>query len=108
MWQYLPQRQLRTLIHRFATKEAAKFKLGSPEFYLWRVRRLKAVAVFEKRFGGDSVFSKDTRERMFVLSSISTNKTVTENWIRLNCEEASNKVIHPTSKSDAAGSVRDK
>ncbi len=54
------------------------------------------------------VFSKDTRERMFVLSSISTNKTVTENWIKLNCEEASNKVIHPTSKSGAAGSDRDK
>ncbi|MDV2963097.1 hypothetical protein RU080_15245, partial [Shewanella algae] len=52
VWQNLPQRQLRTLIHRFATKEAAKLKQGSSEFYVWRVRRLKAVAVFEKRFGG--------------------------------------------------------
>ena len=52
VWQNLPQRQLKTLIHRFATKEAARLKLGDREFNVWRVRRLKAVAVFEKRFGG--------------------------------------------------------
>ena len=52
IWQSLPQRQLKTLIHRFATKEAARLRLGNREFNLWRTRRLKAVAIFEKRFGG--------------------------------------------------------
>lgn len=71
VWQNLPQRQLRTLIHRFATKEAAKLKQGSSEFYVWRVRRLKAVAVFEKRFGGVPAIFK--MRKMTVLKSYYMN-----------------------------------
>ena len=74
VWQNLPQRQLRTLIHRFATKEAAKLKHGSPEFYVWRVRRLKAVAVFEKRFGGVPAIFK--MHKMTVLKSYYINNGV--------------------------------
>ncbi|QHD55766.1 hypothetical protein GM320_13745 [Shewanella algae] len=74
VWQNLPQRQLRTLIHRFATKEAAKLKQGSSEFYVWRVRRLKAVAVFEKRFGGVPAIFK--MRKMTVLKSYYINNGV--------------------------------
>lgn len=74
VWQNLPQRQLRTLIHRFATKEAAKLKQGSREFYVWRVRRLKAVAVFDKRFGGVPAIFK--MHKMTVLKSYYINNGV--------------------------------
>lgn len=74
VWQNLPQRQLKTLIHRFATKEAAKLRLGSPEFYIWRVRRLRAVAVFEKRFGGVPATFK--ARKMAVLKSYYINNGV--------------------------------
>lgn len=74
VWQNLPQMQLKTLIHRFATKEAAKLKLGRREFYIWRIRRLKAVSVFEKRFGGVPAVFK--MRKMTVLKSYHINNGV--------------------------------
>ena len=66
-WQKIPQKQLKTLIHRFATREAGNLNVGRPEFGLWRVRRLRAVNVYEKRFGGvPEIFKK---RKMPVLKS---------------------------------------
>lgn len=45
------QLQLKSLIHRFATREAKAIRSGD-SFYLWRVRRLRAVGIYENRFGG--------------------------------------------------------
>ena len=50
-WQKIPQNQLKTLIRRFAIREAGNLSVGRPEFGLWRVRRLRAVNIYEKRFG---------------------------------------------------------
>ncbi len=47
----LPQLQLKSLIHRFATREAKAIRNGG-RFYLWRIRRLRAVDIYENRFGG--------------------------------------------------------
>ena len=74
IWQNLPQRQLKTLIHRFATKEAVKLKLGSREFNIWRVRRLKAAAIFEKRFSGVPIIFK--MRKMPVLNSYYINNGI--------------------------------
>lgn len=45
------QLQLKSLIQRFATREAKAIRTRG-SFFLWRVRRLRAVAIYEKRFGG--------------------------------------------------------
>ena len=50
-WNQIHQMQLKSLIHRFATREAHSISTGKP-FYFWRVKRLGAVAVYESRFGG--------------------------------------------------------
>ena len=42
---------LKSMIQRFATREASAIRKGNA-FYLWRVRRLRAAEIYEKRFGG--------------------------------------------------------
>lgn len=66
-WQKIPQNQLKTLIRRFATREAGNLNVGHPEFGLWRVRRLRAVDAYEKRFGGVPELFK--KRKMPVLKS---------------------------------------
>jgi hypothetical protein len=48
-WQRAEPGQLKGLIKRFATREERARKSGKPVF-LWRTRRLKAVAIYEARF----------------------------------------------------------
>src|SRR5690349_10532576 len=48
-WQRAEAGQLKGLIKRFATRENQVRKRGKPSF-LWRTRRLKAVAIYEARF----------------------------------------------------------
>lgn len=45
------QLPLKSMIQRFSTREASAIRRGNG-FYLWRVRRLRAVEIYEKRFGG--------------------------------------------------------
>jgi len=48
--------------------------MGNREFNLWRTRRLKAVAIFEKRFGGvPTIFKK---RKMLVLKSYYINNGI--------------------------------
>ena len=49
-WESISDRQLKSLIQRFATREAKLMAKGRPSFNVWRNRRLKAVEVFEQRF----------------------------------------------------------
>ena len=66
----LPQRQLKSLIHRFATREAKFLRDGSSHFYIWRMKRLQAVGVYENRFSGaPEIFKK---RKMPVLKSYYT------------------------------------
>lgn len=59
---------------------------------------------FDAAYGGlwffDVVF-EDSGKRIFALASISTNKTATEKWMKLNCGETPNKLIQPSPKSGA-------
>ncbi|WP_317932337.1 hypothetical protein [Halioxenophilus sp. WMMB6] len=48
----LPKSQLKLLIHRLARRET-EATLKGDRFYLWRVRRLRAADIYEKRFGGN-------------------------------------------------------
>lgn len=48
-WWRAEQSQLKILIKRFATREDSTRRRGLPT-YLWRNRRLRAVAVYEARF----------------------------------------------------------
>ncbi len=74
IWRQLSQRQLKSFIHRFATREAADLRKGKSSFYLWRVRRLHAAAIFDKRFGGvPEIF---TLRKMPVLESYYVNNGV--------------------------------
>jgi hypothetical protein len=50
-WQKIPINQLKTLIRKFAIREAGNLRVGRPEFGLWRVRRLRVMNMYEKRFG---------------------------------------------------------
>ena len=49
-WESISNRQLKSLIQRFATREAKLMSKGKPSFNVWRNRRLKAVEIFEQRF----------------------------------------------------------
>ncbi len=49
-WESISNRQLKSLIQRFATREAKLMAKGKPSFNVWRNRRLKAVEIFEQRF----------------------------------------------------------
>jgi hypothetical protein len=49
LWWRAEQAQLKLLIKRFATREDHARRRGLPT-YLWRSRRLHAVAVYERRF----------------------------------------------------------
>ena len=49
-WRAATQIELQGLIKRFATRENQSRRAGKPA-YLWRCRRLRAVAIFEARFG---------------------------------------------------------
>jgi hypothetical protein len=48
-WRQATQNELKGLIKRFATREEHSRRKGLPTF-LWRNRRLNAVAVYEARF----------------------------------------------------------
>jgi hypothetical protein len=48
-WRNATQYELKGLIKRFATRENLSRRRGKPS-YLWRKRRLGAVAVYESRF----------------------------------------------------------
>jgi len=48
-WKILPKRDLKALIQRFATREAKASRNTEPAF-VWRRKRLEAVAVHESRF----------------------------------------------------------
>ena len=49
-WQTLSQRELKSLIQRFSTRESSAVRKCDPKFYFWRLCRFKAVEVYEKRF----------------------------------------------------------
>jgi hypothetical protein len=52
VWRRLPGRQLKSLIQRFATKEARCSRYCAGRYvFLWRRRRLAAVSEYERRFG---------------------------------------------------------
>ena len=49
-WRILPECELKSLIQRFATRERSCFRRGDPGSQ-WRRKRLRAVCVYESRFG---------------------------------------------------------
>src|SRR4051812_6172389 len=49
-WRTASRAELMSLVKRFATREQRCRSACRPA-YLWRVRRLRAVAAFEQRFG---------------------------------------------------------
>ena len=46
----MPQHDLKGLIQRFATREARAHRNVEPAF-IWRGKRLSAIAIYEARFG---------------------------------------------------------
>lgn len=69
----MPPRQLKSLIQRFSTKEVSSIRNHKP-FYVWRVKRLAAVAVFEKRFGEGSVSEIFKLRKLPILDSYYVSK----------------------------------
>jgi len=49
VWWRVPQGLLKTLIKRFATREELSRRAGKTT-YVWKSRRLRAVAIYESRF----------------------------------------------------------
>ncbi|ACX95537.1 hypothetical protein Hneap_0686 [Halothiobacillus neapolitanus c2] len=68
-WETTDRRQLHILIMRFAQKQHLLSGKAKPSF-IWRRRRLEAVAVFERRFGPvPAVFRAATLPRKLSLYS---------------------------------------